>query len=73
MNQCALSAVELTPGWEPSPALAAELIAFARSRLAAYKAPRSIDFEDALPRTPAGKLYVRRLRDRYWQGRERRI
>jgi long-chain acyl-CoA synthetase len=35
--------------------------------------PRSIDFEAVLPRTPAGKLYVRRLRDRYWQGRERRI
>jgi long-chain acyl-CoA synthetase len=67
------AAVELAPGHAPSPALAAELIAFARSRLAAYKAPRSIDFEDALPRTPAGKLYVRRLRDRYWQGRERRI
>jgi long-chain acyl-CoA synthetase len=67
------AAVELAPGYAPSPALASELIAFARSRLAAYKAPRSIDFEDALPRTPAGKLYVRRLRDRYWQGRERRI
>jgi acyl-CoA synthetase (AMP-forming)/AMP-acid ligase II len=46
---------------------------FARERLAAYKVPRSLDFEAELPRTPAGKLYVRRLRDRYWQGRERRI
>ncbi len=64
--------VELAPGFAPSPALAAELLAFARSRLAAYKAPRSLDFE-ALPRTEAGKLYVRRLRDRYWAGRERRI
>jgi long-chain acyl-CoA synthetase len=67
------AAVELAPGFSASPALAAELIAFVRARLAAYKAPRSIDFEDALPRTPAGKLYVRRLRDRYWSGRERRI
>jgi long-chain acyl-CoA synthetase len=67
------AAVELAPGYTASPALAAELIAFARSKLAGYKAPRSIDFEAALPRTPAGKLYVRRLRDRYWQGRERRI
>jgi long-chain acyl-CoA synthetase len=64
--------VELAPGFAPSPALAAELLAFARSRLAAYKAPRSVDFE-TLPRTEAGKLYVRRLRDRYWAGRERRI
>jgi long-chain acyl-CoA synthetase len=67
------AAVELAPGHSASPALAAELIAFARARLAAYKAPRSIDFEAELPRTEAGKLYVRRLRDRYWQGRERRI
>jgi long-chain acyl-CoA synthetase len=67
------AAVELAPGHEPTPALAAELLAFARARLAAYKVPRTLDFEAQLPRTPAGKLYVRRLRDRYWQGRERRI
>jgi long-chain acyl-CoA synthetase len=67
------AAVELAPGHAASPALAAELIAFARSHLAGYKVPRSIDFEDALPRTPAGKLYVRRLRDPYWSGRTRRI
>jgi len=67
------AAVELAPGHVASPALAAELLAFARSRLAAYKTPRSVDFEAELPRTPAGKLYVRRLRDRYWQGRERKI
>ena len=28
--------------------------------------PRSIDFEDQLPRLPTGKLYKRLLRDRYW-------
>jgi long-chain acyl-CoA synthetase len=67
------AAVELAPGHAPSDALAAELIAFARGRLAAYKAPRSIDFEPELPRTSAGKLHVRRLRERYWAGRERRI
>jgi long-chain acyl-CoA synthetase len=67
------AAVELAPGFVPSPALADELIAFARARLAGYKVPRSIDFESSLPRTAAGKLYVRRLRDRYWAGRESRI
>jgi long-chain acyl-CoA synthetase len=67
------AAVELSAGYAPSPALADELLAFARARLAGYKAPRSIDFEAALPRHPSGKLYVRRLRDRYWQGRERKI
>lgn len=67
------AAVELAPGYAPSEPLAAELIAFARGRLAGYKAPRSIDFEATLPRTAAGKLYVRRLRDRYWAERPARI
>ncbi len=49
-----------------SPALAAELIAWCRDRLAHYKCPRSIDFEPALPRLPTGKLYKKALRDRYW-------
>ena len=67
------AAVELMPACEASAALADELIAFARARLAGYKTPRSVDFEPTLPRTPAGKLYVRRLRDPYWVGRKRRI
>ncbi len=50
-----------------------EILAFARERLAAYKVPRSIDFEEELPRHATGKLYTRRLRDRYWQGRDRKI
>jgi long-chain acyl-CoA synthetase len=32
------------------------------------KCPRSIDFTDAMPRLPTGKLYKKPLRDRYWQG-----
>jgi long-chain acyl-CoA synthetase len=67
------AAVELEEGYVPGPELAAEIVAFARQRLAGYKVPRSIDFEAELPRTAAGKLYLRRLRDRYWQGRGRRI
>jgi long-chain acyl-CoA synthetase len=67
------AAVELAEGWSASPALADELIAFARSHLAPYKAPRSIDFEARLPRHPTGKLYTRLLREPYWKGHERRI
>ncbi len=67
------AAVELHDGFAPSEALAAELIAFVRERLAGYKVPRSIDFETELPRTPSGKLYLRHLRDRYWKDRARRI
>ena len=48
------------------PELSAELIAYCRERLAGYKCPRSIDFEANLPRSDNGKLYKRRLRDRYW-------
>ncbi len=39
-------------------------------RLARYKCPRSIDFVETLPRDPNGKLYKRKLRDPYWQGRD---
>ena len=67
------AAVELAPGHTSSDALARELIAFARDRLAHYKAPKSIDFADALPRLPSGKLATRELKDPYWQGRDRRI
>ena len=49
------------------PALEAELMAFCREHLAHLKCPKSIDFSEALPRLPTGKLYKRELRDRYWQ------
>jgi long-chain acyl-CoA synthetase len=67
------AAVELLPAYEPSAHLACEILAVARQHLAAYKVPHSIDFEASLPRHATGKLYTRRLRDRYWQGRSRRI
>jgi long-chain acyl-CoA synthetase len=60
-----LAVVQVAPGIQPSPALAAELIEFCRRRLAAYKCPRVIDFIDAVPRHDNGKLYRRILRDRY--------
>ncbi|HME71458.1 MAG TPA: acyl-CoA synthetase, partial [Myxococcota bacterium] len=57
----------------PGPELAEELLAFCNEKLAHYKCPSSVDFVDALPRDPNGKLYKRRLRDPYWQNRERAI
>jgi long-chain acyl-CoA synthetase len=65
--------VEATAGAERDSALADELIAFCRGHLAHFKCPRSVDFVDALPRHDNGKLYKRKLRDPYWQGRERAI
>jgi fatty-acyl-CoA synthase len=41
------------------------LIEFVRNKIAAYKAPRSIDFAPALPRTGSGKIFKRGLRDQY--------
>src|SRR5579859_1251799 len=58
---------------DAGPGLEAELLEHCRSRLAAYKCPRSVDFEPLLPRDENGKLYKRRLRDRYWEGHGTRI
>ena len=44
----------------------AELIAFARGRIAAYKVPKSVDFVDALPRNASGKILKTELRKPYW-------
>jgi acyl-CoA synthetase (AMP-forming)/AMP-acid ligase II len=65
--------VQPLDGVQPTAELAAELIEYCRDHLAAYKCPRSVDFDPALPRDPNGKLYKRRIRDRYWEGRTSRI
>ena len=65
--------VQPLDGVDASPELAAELVEYCRSRLASYKCPRTIDFDPALPRDPNGKLYKRRIRDRYWEGKTSRI
>jgi long-chain acyl-CoA synthetase len=62
--------VQLVDGYEPSPELEADIITFARGRMAAFKVPRTVDFEAELPRHPTGKLYTRLLRAKYWEGRE---
>jgi long-chain acyl-CoA synthetase len=50
-----------------TPELAGELIEFCRARIAHYKAPRAVSFEDELPRLPSGKMLRRLLMDRYRQ------
>src|SRR5690606_37004521 len=52
------AAVELEAGYQASPELEADILAFARQHLAGYKVPRSVDVEDELPRHPTGKLYT---------------
>ena len=49
---------------EADDALAAELTAYARERIAHFKVPREIHFRDELPRTPTGKMVKGRLQRR---------
>jgi long-chain acyl-CoA synthetase len=64
-GESVVAVVEVREGVTPSGELAAELIAHCRTRLAAYKCPRRVDFTAALPRSDSGKLDKRRLRDEY--------
>jgi acyl-CoA synthetase (AMP-forming)/AMP-acid ligase II len=65
MGEFVQAVVQLAPGQEGGPKLAAELRAFARTRLAGFKIPRVIDFRDELPRLPTGKLAKHVLRAEY--------
>jgi long-chain acyl-CoA synthetase len=47
-----------------------EIIDYARARIADYKAPREVEFIDALPRNPAGKILKRELRARAQKSRD---
>lgn len=54
-------------------ATAEELVEWVKSRLARYKAPKAIDFLEALPRTGSGKIQKSALREPHWSGRARRV
>jgi fatty-acyl-CoA synthase len=62
--------VVLKDGQEAS---ADEILAFCDGKLAGYKQPRSVDFIDALPRNPSGKVLKKDLREPYWKGHGRRV
>jgi acyl-CoA synthetase (AMP-forming)/AMP-acid ligase II len=62
--------VVMKPGKTAS---AADIINFTRERIAGYKTPRSVDFIEALPRNPSGKILRRHLRDPYWAGKDRQV
>jgi long-chain acyl-CoA synthetase len=57
-------------GSDPTPE---SIIAFAKERIASYKCPTSVDWIDALPRNPSGKILKRELRAPYWEGKERNV
>jgi acyl-CoA synthetase (AMP-forming)/AMP-acid ligase II len=73
MGESVLAAVQPAEGVERGAELESELRTFAREHIAGYKVPKAFTFLDELPRLPTGKLYKRKLRDEYWQGRASRI
>ena len=50
-----------------------EIISYARTQIAAYKCPKTIEFIKELPRNPSGKILRRELRDPYWEGIDRKV
>ena len=52
---------------------AEEIIQTCRQHLASYMKPTSVDFVAELPKAPTGKVLKRILREKYWQGQERRV
>ena len=50
-----------------------DIIRYCKERLAGYKAPTSVEFRQAIPRTATGKIQKFKLRQEYWQGRERQV
>jgi acyl-CoA synthetase (AMP-forming)/AMP-acid ligase II len=62
--------ITTAPDTEPSDA---ELIAYCREHLAAFKCPTSVDRLDAIPRNPSGKILKTELRKPYWEGRTRQV
>ncbi|ORX00290.1 acyl-CoA synthetase [Mycobacterium triplex] len=65
MGEQVKAVVQLRPGTTGSAELADEIIGYVRDRIAHYKAPRTVDFIDELPRTATGKLVKRSLKARY--------
>jgi long-chain acyl-CoA synthetase len=65
--------VQCMPEFDADNHLAQELMDFCLEHLSRQKCPRSIDFEEELPRLPTGKLYKKTLRDKYWANHESRI
>jgi acyl-CoA synthetase (AMP-forming)/AMP-acid ligase II len=49
-----------------------EMIDFCKQHLARYKAPKSVEFLESLPKNPQGKILKRELRKKYWRGSERK-
>jgi len=65
MGESVKAFVQPATGTQPGPELEQEIIAFVKSQIASFKAPRSVQFVDALPRTETGKLVKAELKRKY--------
>ncbi len=54
-------------------ATAEEIMEFCKASLARYKAPKSVEFMTALPKTASGKILKRELRDKHYAGKGRKV
>jgi long-chain acyl-CoA synthetase len=59
-----IAAIEAEPDARPA---TAQVMAFLEQHLARFKVPKRFVFHDALPREASGKIFKRKLRDRYLQ------
>lgn len=62
--------VVLKPG---AAAVESDIIAFCKDHVARYKAPKSVDFMNELPKNSAGKIMRKLVREPYWKGQARRV
>ncbi|MFN3003862.1 fatty-acid--CoA ligase FadD4 [Mycolicibacterium wolinskyi] len=65
MGQSVKGVVQTVDPSDATPEFAEELLSWLRERLSHYKCPRSISFEEQLPRTDTGKLYKQELIKKY--------
>jgi fatty-acyl-CoA synthase len=65
MGESVKAFVQPAAGAQPGPELEQEIIAFVKSKIASFKAPRSVQFVDDLPRTETGKLVKGELKKLY--------
>jgi long-chain acyl-CoA synthetase len=70
LGEVLAAVIQLTPGSSAGPA---DVKAFLHQHIADFKVPKVIEFRAELPREDSGKIFKRRLRDAYWQGRGRTI
>lgn len=62
--------IELKPGCTVK---AEEIVALCKEKVGSVKAPKSVDFVESLPRSPAGKVMRKEVRKGYWTGQERNV